>query len=92
MQYYSTLTENTLKKVTYRVILSSFEVQLKEASNLVRRHRSYIVNLKKVKNISGNAQGLKLELINQSEIIPVSRNIYPLSSNFFYRIRNYFML
>ena len=67
------LDENTLKKVTYRVTLSSFEIQLKEASNLVRCHRSYIVNLKKVKNISGNAQGLKLELINQSEIIPVSR-------------------
>ena len=83
MQHYSTLTENTLKKVTYRVILSSFEVQLKEASNLVRCHRSYIVNLKKVKNISGNAQGLKLELINQSEIIPLSRKLIPIVKQFF---------
>jgi len=33
-----------------------------------------MVNLKKVKNISGNAQGLKLELINKSGIIPLSRN------------------
>ena len=67
------LDENTLKKVTYRVTLSSFEIQVKESSNLIRCHRSYLVNLNKVKNISGNAQGLKLELINQSEIIPVSR-------------------
>ena len=79
----SSLDENTLKKVTYRVTLSSFETQLKEASSIVRCHRSYMVNLKKVKNISGNAQGLKLELINQSEIIPVSRKYLPIVKQFF---------
>ena len=77
------LDENTLKKVTYRVTLSSFETQLKEASSIVRCHRSYMVNLKKVKNVSGNAQGLKLELINQSEIIPVSRKYIPIVKQFF---------
>ena len=77
------LDENTLKKVTYRVTLSSFETQLKEASSIVRCHRSYMVNLKKVKNISGNAQGLRLELINQSEIIPVSRKYIPIVKQFF---------
>ena len=79
----SSLDENTLKKVTYRVTLSSFETQLKEASSIVRCHRSYMVNLKKVKNISGNAQGLRLELINQSEIIPVSRKYIPIVKQFF---------
>ena len=77
------LDENTLKKVTYRVTLSSLEIQLKEASSLIRCHRSYLVNLNKVKNISGNAQGLKLELINQSEIIPVSRKHIPIVKQFF---------
>ena len=77
------LDENTLKKVTYRVTLSSFETQLKEASSLKRCHRSHLVNLKKVKDISGNAQGLKLELINQSEIIPVSRKYIPIVKQFF---------
>ena len=77
------LDENTLKKVTYRVTLSSFETQLKEASSIVRCHRSYMINLKKVKNISGNAQGLRLELINQSEIIPVSRKYIPIVKQFF---------
>jgi len=77
------LDENTLKMVTYRVTLSSLEIQLKEASSLIRCHRSYLVNLNKVKNISGNAQGLKLELINQSEIIPVSRNYIPIVKQFF---------
>jgi len=79
----SSLDENTLKKVTYRVTLSSLETQLKEASTIVRCHRSYMVNLKKVKNISGNAQGLRLELINQSEIIPVSRKYIPIVKQFF---------
>ena len=77
------LDENTLKKVTYRVTLSSFEIQVKESSNLIRCHRSYLVNLNKVKNISGNAQGLKLELINQSEIISVSRKYIPVVNQFF---------
>jgi hypothetical protein len=79
----NSLDENTLKKVTYRVTLSSLETQLKEASSIVRCHRSYMVNLKKVKNISGNAQGLRLELINQSEIIPVSRKYIPIVKQFF---------
>jgi len=79
----NSLNENTLKKVTYRVTLSSLETQLKEASTIVRCHRSYMVNLKKVKNISGNAQGLRLELINQSEIIPVSRKYIPIVKQFF---------
>ena len=77
------LDENTLKKETYRVTLSSFETQLKESSSLIRCHRSYLVNLNNVKNISGNAQGLKLELINQSEIIPVSRKHIPIVKQFF---------
>jgi len=77
------LDENTLKKVTYRVTLSSFETQLKESSSLKRCHRSHLVNLKKVKDISGNAQGLKLELINQSEMVPVSRKYIPIVKQFF---------
>ncbi|WP_299136468.1 LytTR family DNA-binding domain-containing protein [uncultured Tenacibaculum sp.] len=75
--------DNTLKRVTYRVSLSSFETQLKEAQKLVRCHRSYFVNLKKVESISGNAQGLKLKLENQSEIVPVSRKYIPIVKHFF---------
>ncbi len=77
------LDENKLKKVTYRITLSSFEIQLAETSNLIRCHRSYLVNLKKVENISGNAQGLRLELKNQSEIVPVSRKYIPIVKQFF---------
>ncbi len=77
------LTKNTLKCVTYRVTLSSFEAQLGKSSSLTRCHRSYLVNLKKVEDISGNAQGLKLELKNQTEIIPVYRKYIPIVRQFF---------
>ncbi len=79
----SILVENTLKRVTYRVTLSSFEAQLEEPSSLIRCHRSYLVNLKKVENISGNAQGLKFKLKNQSELVPVSRKYIPIVRQFF---------
>ncbi len=77
------LVENTLKRVTYRLPLSSFEAQLKESSSLIRCHRSYVVNLNKVENISGNAQGLKFKLKNQSELVPVSRKYIPIVRQFF---------
>lgn len=75
--------ENTLKRVTYRVTLSSFEAQLEKSSSLIRCHRSYLVNLKKVENISGNAQGLKLKIKKQLEIVPVSRKYIPIVRQFF---------
>ncbi|UZR96368.1 LytR/AlgR family response regulator transcription factor [Chondrinema litorale] len=61
-----------LNSVTYRISLSSFEKQI-NSSNLQRCHRSYLVNLDKVINISGNAQGLKLTLDDNTSEIPVSR-------------------
>ena len=41
-----------------------------------------LIALSTQKNISGNAQRLKLELINQSEIIPVSRKYIPIVKQF----------
>lgn len=71
------LVENTLQKATYRVSLSAFEAQLVASSSLVRCHRSYLINLKKIDHIAGNAQGLKLQLKNQEKTIPVSRMYIP---------------
>lgn len=45
---------------------------------LFRCHRAYIVNLDKVIGIKGNAQGYRLQLQNNPEIIPVSRAKGPL--------------
>ena len=43
-------------------------------TSIQRCHRSYFVNLDKIEAISGNAQGLKLQLSNlPGQIVPVSR-------------------
>ncbi|MFZ1807792.1 MAG: LytTR family DNA-binding domain-containing protein [Cyclobacteriaceae bacterium] len=77
-----TTEEGQLKRETYRVTLSSFEKQL-EAAHLKRCHRSYLVNLNEVVNVSGNAQGLKLTLTEGVVIIPVSRKYVPIIKEFF---------
>ena len=56
--------------------------------HIIRTHRSYLVNLKNVKMVSGNAQGLKLSLQGTDTIVPVSRSyiasvkarLWPLST------------
>ncbi len=74
--------EGQLTYKTYRITLSSFEEQL-DAPYLKRCHRSYLVNLKRVTNVSGNAQGLKLTLADHAEEIPVSRKYIPIVRQFF---------
>lgn len=40
-----------------------------------RCHRAYIVNLDKIEQVDGNAQGYKIKLQGAEELIPVSRNL-----------------
>lgn len=56
------------------VSLKIVEDQLKAFSNLVRCHKSYIVNIRKIVKISGNSQGYKLHFESVNSKIPVSRN------------------
>jgi len=70
--------ENGLaKKSLIRNTLARLEETVKYDSQLVRCHRAYLVNLAQVRHFSGNAQGLKLELHNTPELIPVSRKMVP---------------
>jgi len=58
-----------------RLPLKDFEIQLKAYPYILKIHRSYIVNLKAIKFISGNAQGYVLHLKNYPQkTIPVSRS------------------
>jgi hypothetical protein len=62
--------ENTLLRAT----LAGMEKQADSWSfRLVRCHRSYLVNLTKVRRVEGNAQGLVLHLEGCGETVPVSR-------------------
>lgn len=60
------LLRNTLRKA--EDVLSPFP-------QFFRCHRAYIVNLKTVQHLSGNAQGYKLHLNDVEDLIPVSRNL-----------------
>ena len=70
--------ENGLpKKSLIRSTLTRIEEATKSELQVVRCHRAYLVNLEQVRNFSGNAQGLKLELNGTTELIPVSRKMVP---------------
>ncbi|MFT3739168.1 MAG: LytTR family transcriptional regulator DNA-binding domain-containing protein [Breznakibacter sp.] len=65
-------TNTGMKKALVRTTLKSAMGQIK-SKHILRCHRSCVVNLKKVKNIKGNAQGYKLYLENTGIEVPVSR-------------------
>lgn len=66
--------DNIVQKKLIRNNISKVTKQLESIPHVMRCHRSYTVNLKKVKNISGNLQGYQLYFKNTSEIVPVSRS------------------
>lgn len=57
-----------------RTTLSNLEDELTEQPEIVRCHRSYIVNLSRVSEVSGNAQGYRLHVHPDLEPVPVSRS------------------
>ncbi len=61
-----------LKKETHRNTITALSNAL-ENSGIKRTHRSYLVNPKMIGSVSGNAQGLKLHLIQGESVVPVSR-------------------
>lgn len=74
--------ENKLQKVLLRSSLSRLEEQIKH-SFIARCHRSYIINLRQVTDISGNAQGYKLQLQNWGVALPVARRYTDLVKEYF---------
>lgn len=78
----TTSNDGELSRQLYRKTLKSVEQETLQQS-IVRCHRSYIVNLDRVQDVSGNAQGLKLKLKDSTEAIPVSRKYIPLVKNYF---------
>lgn len=68
------LSENSLKKNVLRITLKDIENQLKEFDFVFRCHKSYLINTRQVKRISGNAQGYRLHFAETEWSVPVSRN------------------
>ena len=76
------LQNEKTKKTLLRGSLSRFEEQAHHP-DVVRCHRSYVVNLQQVEGISGNAQGYKLQLKNYPLPIPVARRYGDLVAGYF---------
>ncbi|PJJ76467.1 LytTR family transcriptional regulator [Thermoflavifilum aggregans] len=66
--------EQKINKKLLRGTLAKAEEAVQSFPSLFRCHRAYIVNLDKVIHVEGNAQGYRLQLQNNPEIIPVSRS------------------
>lgn len=66
----------------HRATLKSVEAE-NTYKNIIRCHRSYIVNLDQVLDVQGNAQGLKLKLKNCNEDVPVSRKYISTVKDYF---------
>ncbi len=63
-----------IKKLTKRLTLSSFLTYFHKQNKILRIHNSYVANLDKIKQVSGNAAGLTLKFQNLADTsIPVSR-------------------
>jgi hypothetical protein len=61
-----------IQKKLLRVNLKSIENQINN-SFAIRCHRSYIVNVNAISNITGNTNGYKLQILDTDFFIPVSR-------------------
>jgi hypothetical protein len=61
-------------KKTIRNSINDIEQQLSSIPNVLRIHRAFIVNLKKVESKKGNTLGYSLKLSGPENEIPVSRN------------------
>ncbi len=70
-----------LKHVLYRTTIKKIEESTANYPSIFRSHKSYLINLQHVAQISGNAQGYKLHLADFAEPIPVSRSFNNIIQN-----------
>ncbi len=76
------VADNKIRKVLLRGSLTRFEEQAHHP-DIIRCHRSYVVNLRQVESVSGNAQGYKLRLKNYPTPIPVARRYGDIVASYF---------
>lgn len=68
------VNDSACQPVLKRIRLKDVENILLPFGNIIRTHRSFLLNSDFIENVDGNAQGYKIHLKNCKEIIPVSRN------------------
>ena len=65
---------NNLKEIVIRITLTSVLNQLNAYKNIVRCHKSYIINTNYIQSYSGNARGYSIKTNKTDFNIPVSRS------------------
>lgn len=72
------LENNTLERRMIRNTIKEISGQLASCPDIIRCHRSFLVNLDQVKEVTGNSQGLILHLPpDKDSQVPVSRTYIP---------------
>lgn len=67
--------ENEIQKLVKRITITSLESQLNQYPFIIKSHRSYIINLRQIEKIMGNAQGYRISLKGVVATVPVSRTM-----------------
>ena len=67
-------TEDQITKKMIRNTISNLEKSLKQYESIYRCHRSYLVNLQNVSQVTGNARNFNLSVTDLGFNIPVSRS------------------
>ena len=68
------MDKEVVRSQLLRITLKSIEAQLIKFPDIIRCHRSGIVNKKRISRISGNARAYSLHFDNYKETLSVSRN------------------
>ena len=79
--------EKPMKKML-RTSLKQLVKQVAEHSSIVQCHRAFLVNLEKISDLRGNAQGYQLILQGTERMVPVSRSFIPSFSQSFIQLRS----
>ena len=66
-------SDDKIRKVVIRNSITEIEQQLSPVTFIMKTHRAYIINIKKVSSIKGNTLGYHLKLFGTDAKIPVSR-------------------
>ena len=65
--------DGQVQKRLLRLSLKNVAQQLADFEDIIRCHRSYVVNKRQIEDISGNARSLNLRMADGTASIPVSR-------------------
>lgn len=75
---YSEVILSSGDKRLKRISIKELEQQLTVFPWIIKTHRAYLVNIQKIKDIKGNAQGYTLTFDEYQEKVPVSRSMIPV--------------